>query len=152
MSSEYTVSDIVDFINSRYPNKISHTYTNSDGTFDIFIKDFDFYNSKEFRMLVGDIYSEYCQDALTGINFLASIPLGVEQSSNSKVDHPSHYTQHPSGVECISITEHMNFCVGNAIKYLWRNGLKDQESDIEDLEKAKWYIEREIQRRKNAKV
>ena len=63
------------------------------------------------------------------------------------VNHPPHYTSHPSGVECIAITEHMTFCIGNAIKYLWRAGLKNEKSTIEDLEKAKWYIEREIQRR-----
>lgn len=61
------------------------------------------------------------------------------------VNHPKHYTVHPSGVECIQITEHMNFCLGNAIKYLWRAGDK-HETPIEDLKKAKWYIEREIQR------
>lgn len=62
------------------------------------------------------------------------------------VNHPPHYTSHPSGVECITITEHMTFCVGNAIKYLWRAGLKGK-SDIEDLKKAAWYINREIKRR-----
>jgi hypothetical protein len=61
------------------------------------------------------------------------------------VNHPDHYTQHPSGVECIQITEHMNFCVGNAMKYLWRAGLKFD--DIEDLKKSAWYINREIERR-----
>ncbi len=61
------------------------------------------------------------------------------------VNNPPHYKSHPSGIECIQITEHMNFCLGNAIKYLWRCGLKDDE--IEDLKKAIWYIEREIQRR-----
>lgn len=60
------------------------------------------------------------------------------------VNHPSHYTAHPSGVEAIQITEHMNFCVGNAMKYLWRAGLKDDA--VQDLEKARWYIDREIQR------
>ena len=61
------------------------------------------------------------------------------------VDHPPHYTSHPSGVECIQITEHMGFCLGNAIKYIWR--ADDKGSAIEDLQKAKWYIEREIERR-----
>lgn len=61
------------------------------------------------------------------------------------VNHPDHYTQHPSGVECIQITEHYNFCIGNAIKYLWRADLKN---GLEDLEKAAWYIHREIDRRK----
>jgi len=65
---------------------------------------------------------------------------------NDAVNHPSHYTSHPSGVECIQVTEHLNFCIGNAIKYLWRAGLKDGNSDIQDLKKAVWYIEREIAR------
>lgn len=63
---------------------------------------------------------------------------------NDQVNHPSHYTKHPSGVECIQITEHMNFCRGNAIKYIWRAGEKG--SEIEDLKKAAWYIQREIKR------
>jgi len=59
---------------------------------------------------------------------------------NDPVNHPKHYTDHPSGVECIQITEHMNFCIGNATKYLWRSDLKGK--DIEDLEKAAWYLNR----------
>ena len=66
--------------------------------------------------------------------------------TNDAVNHPSHYASHPSGVECIQVTEHLNFCIGNAIKYLWRAGLKDGNSDIQDLKKAVWYIEREIAR------
>ena len=57
---------------------------------------------------------------------------------------PPHYQAHPSGIQCIQITEHMNFCLGNAIKYIWRAGLKNNA--IEDLEKARWYIDREIAR------
>lgn len=64
----------------------------------------------------------------------------------SAVYSPKHYTSHPSGVECIQITEHFGFNVGNAVKYLWRCGLKGDE--VEDLEKARWYIDREIARRK----
>ena len=63
---------------------------------------------------------------------------------NDPVNHPKHYTEHPSGVECIEITEYMNFWVGNAIKYLWRAGLKGEQ--VEDLRKARWYIDREIAR------
>jgi Protein of unknwon function (DUF3310) len=62
------------------------------------------------------------------------------------VNHPPHYTQHPSGVECITIVEHMTFNIGNAVKYLWRNGLKDDTPNVQDLQKAVWYINREIQR------
>lgn len=60
------------------------------------------------------------------------------------VNHPPHYTQHPSGVECIQIVEHMSFNIGNAFKYLWRADLKNGR--IENLQKAIWYINREIQR------
>jgi|SRR5690554_5824957 len=63
------------------------------------------------------------------------------------VDHPRHYNQHPSGVECIDIIEHMPFNVGTAIKHLWRCDEKYPEP-YEDLEKAVWYIRREIRRRK----
>jgi len=61
------------------------------------------------------------------------------------VNHPRHYTGHPSGVECIQITEHMGFCLGNAMKYIWRADLKN---GVEDLEKAVWYVNREIAKRK----
>lgn len=65
--------------------------------------------------------------------------------SKDNVNHPKHYTSHPSGVECITITEHFNFNLGNAIKYIWRAGLKST-TEIEDLRKARWYIDREIER------
>jgi hypothetical protein len=61
------------------------------------------------------------------------------------VNHPEHYTTHPSGVECITIAEAFSFCIGNAIKYCWRAGLKGDA--VEDLRKAAWYINREIERR-----
>lgn len=70
-------------------------------------------------------------------------------SMNDNVNHPKHYNSHPSGVECIEITEHMNFCLGNAVKYIWRASLKGKE--IEDLRKARWYIDREISRILNEK-
>lgn len=69
------------------------------------------------------------------------------------VNHPAHYREHPSGVECITITEHMNFCLGNAVKYIWRAGLKGadpERSALEDLRKARWYLDREISRREAA--
>ena len=62
------------------------------------------------------------------------------------VDHPPHYNSHPSGVECIDIIEHMTFNVGSSMKYLWRHGLKPSASSIEDLKKAAWYANREIER------
>ena len=62
------------------------------------------------------------------------------------VNNPKHYNSHPSGIEAIQVTEHMNFCLGNAVKYIWRSDLKHDA--VEDLEKAVWYINREIERRK----
>lgn len=62
------------------------------------------------------------------------------------VNHPAHYCSHPSGVECIEITRHMSFNLGNVIKYLWRSGLKDSSPSIEDLKKARWYLDDEIRR------
>lgn len=71
------------------------------------------------------------------------------------INHPSYYNSHPSGIECIDIAEHHDFCIGNAIKYLWRAGLKSEdgiskkEKQIEDLKKAIWYIKREIKHLSN---
>ena len=62
------------------------------------------------------------------------------------VNNPNHYTSHPSGIECIDITRHMNFNLGNAFKYIWRADLKNNA--IEDLEKAVWYLQDEIKKRK----
>lgn len=62
------------------------------------------------------------------------------------VRKPRGYNVHPSGVECITITEWMNFCLGNAVKYIWRAGEKPGTDKITDLRKARWYIDREIAR------
>lgn len=61
------------------------------------------------------------------------------------VNHPKHYTEHPSGIECIQITRHMGFNLGNALKYIWRCDLK--KDAIEDLKKAIWYLQDEIKMR-----
>lgn len=66
-------------------------------------------------------------------------------TAHDTVQRPRHYTSHPSGIECIEITEHMGFCLGNAIKYIWRADLKGNA--VEDLKKAVWYLQREIARR-----
>lgn len=64
------------------------------------------------------------------------------------VNHPPHYKGLPNGIETIDVTEWFNFNRGNAIKYTWRAGLKDKATEIEDLEKARWYLDREIIRLK----
>lgn len=76
----------------------------------------------------------------------------ASKNKNDQVNHPKHYTSDPSGIECIDITRHRNFNIGNAIKYLWRAGLKEDkdrkliDKQIEDLNKAVWYLVDEIHR------
>jgi hypothetical protein len=62
------------------------------------------------------------------------------------VNHPQHYTRHPAGIECIEVIEHFPLNLGSAIKYIWRAGLKSENTQIEDLQKAVWYLNREIRR------
>lgn len=88
------------------------------------------------------------------IERVAQILARVPDQPSDPVNHPVHYTSDPSGVECIQITRHRNFNIGNAIKYLWRAGLKQdadktaQDKQIQDLKKSVWYIQDEIQRLK----
>jgi hypothetical protein len=103
-------------------------------------------NMEKYHFLDGDNKEEY-HIPFHGIITEEKIMEAI--SFNDPVNHPKHYTSHPSGVECIQITEHMNFCLGNAIKYIWRAGEKDHAKEIEDLQKARWYISREIERRQN---
>lgn len=69
----------------------------------------------------------------------------AEGRDNDPVNHPDHYNKHPSGIECIQVVEHMNFNLGNALKYIWRAGLKEDTQE-QDLKKAMWYLERELAR------
>lgn len=69
------------------------------------------------------------------------VPMPAEEACEPAVDlvnHPPHYKTHPYGLECIEVTEHMNFNTGNAVKYIWRAGEKGDV--IQDLEKALWYL------------
>jgi hypothetical protein len=68
----------------------------------------------------------------------------VSEGLHEDAINPSHYRKHPSGIECIEVTRHMNFNVGNAIKYLWR--YMDKGDPVENLQKAQWYIDDEIRR------
>ena len=70
----------------------------------------------------------------------------------NNINHPLHYNSHPSGIECIEVARHMSFNLGNVIKYIWRHGKKLSETNpdqlsnaIEDLEKAAWYLQNEIE-------
>jgi hypothetical protein len=86
---------------------------------------------------------------------MPSYVLSGNKSTNDPVNRPKHYTSHPAkcecgkSIECIQITEHMGFNLGNAVKYVWRADLKNDA--LEDLKKARFYIDREIQKREKAK-
>lgn len=100
-------------------------------------------------MAIGEYIPRHAAAAAQGIDLAVTVTDGQgnpqKYYSDDPVNHPKHYTDHPSGVECIQITEHMGFNLGNALKYIWRCDLK--QDAIEDLKKAKWYIERELAKR-----
>lgn len=74
-------------------------------------------------------------------------PLQERTPPSDNVSHPPHYANGwSSGAEVIDITEHLSFCAGNVVKYVCRAGRKDPDKYVEDLEKARWYLEREIAR------
>jgi len=103
-------------------------------------------------MTEGSQYPPLMDEIHPDFPILGETPPNPVESAHDAVNHPKHYTSDPSGVECIDITKHRNFCIGNAIKYLWRAGLKDSgtmssfDKQIEDLEKAAFYIYAEIDR------
>jgi hypothetical protein len=104
---------------------------------------------------VGNFYTEYeCKKCGTRTTIepedsiyepLPGVCIVASSDTPDPVNHPPHYTDHPSGVECIQITEHMGFNLGNVVKYVWRCDLK--HDDIEDLKKARFYLDREIEKR-----
>lgn len=72
---------------------------------------------------------------------------------SDNVNHPSHYGGEDNPYEAIKVIEAWNlgFCLGNAVKYISRAGKKDKSKEVEDLEKAVWYLQREIDRLKGEK-
>lgn len=78
------------------------------------------------------------------------LPLGLPEAEDL-VNHPKHYKDRVPGIECIEVTKHFDFLRGNAIKYVWRAGLKgdDKAKEIEDLEKAVWYLNTAIEELRN---
>lgn len=98
-------------------------------------------SGENFKVLFQYLDGEHCS-GLAPQNPVPPLTSFVPQAD--PVNHPSHYNKHPSGIEAIQVVRHMNFNIGNAMKYLWRAGLKDGQPEIQDLEKAIWYINDEI--------
>ena len=103
----------------------------------------DAVNAVEATREIGKAVAEYKNPAMG-----SSFDDYLKSEEDDPVSHPAHYTDHPSGIECIEITEHMNFNLGNATKYIWRSGLKNDA--IEDLKKAREYLDDEIAKREQA--
>jgi hypothetical protein len=76
------------------------------------------------------------------------LPSFDDARHSDMVNHPPHYTRHPSGVECIDVVRHMNFNLGNAVKYIWR--CDEKGNAVEDLRKAVFYLQDEIRLRGGA--
>ena len=70
----------------------------------------------------------------------------IHSNESDPVNNPKHYNSHPSGIECATIARHHSFNIGNVIKYIWRAGIKDSSTWVEDLKKARWYLEDEIKK------
>ena len=106
-------------------------------------------NEEENKLAISEIETAMC-NAMQLLKCF--IDRKDKEQKTDSVNHPAHYNSHPSGIECIEIARHHNFNIGNSIKYLWRAGLKSEEGmedtdkQIEDLNKAIWYINDEIKR------
>ncbi|MFJ8699440.1 DUF3310 domain-containing protein [Streptomyces ardesiacus] len=112
--------------------------------------------SVEVRLSNGQVLGfaehELDRDDLTPYIEILDEFIGLQKAAAEQYDevnHPSHYTWLPNGVEVIDITQHFNFTLGNALKYIMRAGHKHDEP-LTDLRKAAWYINREIERLENA--
>ena len=81
---------------------------------------------------------------------MKDIATELEDNEPDMVNHPPHYTAHPKGIECIDVIEDNPFYnLAAAMKYLWRVSWGGKFDDLEDLEKAVWYVQREITRRRD---
>lgn len=90
------------------------------------------------------INSPVPKEPMKGVENISSLAKKYN-NKHDPVNHPKHYNNHPSGVECIEIIRHMGFNLGNALKYIWRADLKNDA--IEDINKAIWYLNDELKRR-----
>ena len=108
-------------------------------------------NEEENKLAISEIETAMC-DAMQLLKCF--IDCNDKEQKTDNVNHPAHYTwlKDLCGIEVIDITRHMNFCRGNALKYILRAGhkkdssLTDTEKQIEDLNKAIWYLKDEIKR------
>ncbi len=112
-----------------------------------------FYDCSTWVNLLDESKQEHLVKKDTFFKCFKLLVEGTEESKEDMVNHPSHYTwlKEKCGIEVIDITRHLDFCIGNSVKYLLRAGYKkdssltDKEKEIEDLKKAIFYINDKIQ-------
>lgn len=113
------------------------------------VKQFNFFWGLAMVGLVVNYYSE--PDAVSVTNMVMwsimvaatiAVPMARKRPKADMVNHPPHYTSHPSGIEVIELTENCMCCISNAVRYVCRAGRK--WDGVEDLRKAAWYVDREI--------
>ena len=79
--------------------------------------------------------------------------VGMASRGREQVEHPPHYNWHPAGIEAVDVCEAFPYNLGNAIKYIFRSGGTVTKGDIEtDLEKAIWYLRRELERLRDGRT
>jgi len=125
--------------------RATHYWTNSENLLETAHSRCDIISDSE--VMCADWEGVTCPACLEHLPLFEVLPAPPDPDDFDSVDKPIHYNSHPSGVECIEITKHMNYCLGNVIKYVWRAGLKGEA--IEDLEKAATYLQYEIDRLKS---
>lgn len=154
------VFEVGQVVRNKYLTQGTIIGANSDGTYDVvwatgdtewFVEQKDIYvnsvQSSEELSITADLIGSGFKMRYGAGSGAISDPDTDEQEEEDVVNHPSHYTAY-HGIEVIQLTEQMNFNRGNAVKYIARAGLKNPEKTVEDLEKAVWYINREIERLK----
>lgn len=97
-------------------------------------------------MEIGDLIDEELEKQKQIVYAGHVVTTGKHDAEAPAVNHPVHYNAHPSGIECIEVVRHMNFNLGNVMKYIWRAGIKGGDVSLQDLKKAAWYLDDEIKR------
>lgn len=129
----------VSILHTQTRAKAGHSFATHEGAMQWIAKQVSLELSERKRK------AEEAKQQAAGVGEVTSCASQPPANPYDPVSHPKHYASHPSGIECIQVTEHMGFNLGNAMKYIWRCDMKHDA--IEDLRKAVWYIEREITRR-----
>lgn len=128
-------------------------FCNGEGV--VLFKERQYYTCNIMDTLTNEVGNHITFSYISSVEFFTYFEYVGAKVEEDNVNHPKHYCSHPSNIECITITRHYPFSIGNAIKYLWRAGLKkdasleDKQKEIEDLKKAIWYINDRINQLEN---